>query len=213
MPNFKNVFCACNPVSMASSSKPPLKEKPKKDKAAKEKTLIWTPTMLKLFLDLLISYQRKYGREQGFSWVMLTTQFEEMTGQKCGPNTLKNKYAGMKEKWKDWKDLKHGETGLGWDYERGCINATDEWWERKCQVSNVLSWCCGYDHICFDTNLVCLRLSSAIKKYCIPVIGEGGISETEEVGGASRHRRRMGSDIRRYGGHGPPLCRAVYGSI
>ena len=119
---------------MSSASKPPVPDKGKKPKASKETPFQWTPTLMKQYLELLIGYQRKYGHDQGFSCVVLTRQFEEETGLKCGNNTLKNKHATMKERWKAWKELMHGETGLGWDYEKGCIKATDEWWERKCQV-------------------------------------------------------------------------------
>ncbi|CAO2840980.1 unnamed protein product [Amaranthus hypochondriacus] len=39
----------------------------------------------------------------------------------------------MRLKWMLWKNLKSKETGLGWDHEKGTVNASDEWWSLKIQ--------------------------------------------------------------------------------
>ena len=46
----------------------------------------------------------------------------------------------MRPKWMLWKNLKSKETGLGWEHKKGTVNASDEWWSAKIQVS--LFYCC-----------------------------------------------------------------------
>ncbi|XLU45858.1 hypothetical protein S245_040672, partial [Arachis hypogaea] len=37
--------------------------------------------------------------------------------------------------WKNWKQLKGNETGLGWDSTKKTIDASEEWWAKRLAVS------------------------------------------------------------------------------
>ena len=102
----------------------------------------WNDEVTVTFLDLLRDFQRSNGRNNCFNWKVLTPQFELKTSTQCQQNTLKNRYNTLKKLWKLWKTLKDSDTGLGWDYERNCIDASDEWWETKLAV-------CKYSKFCF----------------------------------------------------------------
>ena len=41
-----------------------------------------------------------------------------------------------KNDWRLWKQLKTLETGLGWNPVTGKIEASDEWWLKKIEVSS-----------------------------------------------------------------------------
>ena len=103
----------------------------------KEKGFVWDDELLRYFLGLIQQHKKRNGRGQAYSWLDLTTTFEESTKLKCGKDSLKNKLGNLKDKWKLWKLLKHGETGLGWDATKGCVTALDEWWTKKLQVQGV----------------------------------------------------------------------------
>jgi len=62
-------------------------------------------------------------------------EFQKKTNLTWSREQLKHKYDGLKVRWALWKKLKEKETGLGWDYEKGIIAASDEWWMKKIEVS------------------------------------------------------------------------------
>lgn len=46
---------------------------------------------------------------------------------------IKNHWDNTKAEWKVWNKLKEKETGLGWDYVKNTIAASDEWWDEYMQ--------------------------------------------------------------------------------
>lgn len=108
---------------------------PKNKSSTKDFKFIWNEGLMKTFVDLLLDYQSTNGIDQPFSWVDIATQFEGKVGKRCDRDVVKNKFDHMKKLWKDWKDLKNGETGLGWDAEKGTITADSEWWDNKIKVN------------------------------------------------------------------------------
>ncbi|XP_059627483.1 L10-interacting MYB domain-containing protein-like [Cornus florida] len=48
---------------------------------------------------------------------------------------MKNHWDSTKSEWKIWYKLKREETGLGWDYEKDTVVASDDWWVNYLQVN------------------------------------------------------------------------------
>ncbi|KAK8956663.1 hypothetical protein KSP39_PZI000517 [Platanthera zijinensis] len=67
-------------------------------------------------------------------WKNLVTKFKERTGLLYDRAQLKNKWDQLKREWKLWRELKKGETGLGWDPIKKTIDASDEWWQERIQM-------------------------------------------------------------------------------
>ncbi|KAK8951047.1 Protein FAR1-RELATED SEQUENCE 4 [Platanthera zijinensis] len=77
-------------------------------------------------------------------WKNLIAGFKERTGKNYDRMQMKNKWDHLKKDWKLWKELKHGETGLGWDPEKRTIAASEEWWTEKVKVfPGVKKFRCG----------------------------------------------------------------------
>ncbi|KAB2606059.1 hypothetical protein D8674_005776 [Pyrus ussuriensis x Pyrus communis] len=53
---------------------------------------------------------------------------------------LKNKWDALKNEWKLWKELVGKETGLGWNSNKGTVDASEEWWNNKIQVYKQRIW-------------------------------------------------------------------------
>ena len=50
---------------------------------------------------------------------------------------FKNKQDHLRKQWKAWKECFERETGLGYDFITRKIEASDEWWTRKIEVSSL----------------------------------------------------------------------------
>ncbi|KAI0495679.1 hypothetical protein KFK09_021982 [Dendrobium nobile] len=68
-------------------------------------------------------------------WKNLLKNFNERTGRTYDRNQLKNKWDQLKKDWKHWKDLLRGETGIGWNPIKKTVDASNDWWNEKLQVS------------------------------------------------------------------------------
>lgn len=98
----------------------------------------WDSNEVMLFCDLCIKEIQLGNRPTThFSkdgWKNLITGFKERTGKAYDRTQMKNKWDHLKKDWKLWQELKHGETGLGWDPEKKTIAASEVWWEEKIKV-------------------------------------------------------------------------------
>ena len=83
-----------------------------------------------------LQYIEKYGHAQFFVWKEIQQEVEKKIGRQCGVNSCKYKYDTMKNDWRLWKQLKTSKTGLGWNPVIGKIEASDEWWLKKIEVSS-----------------------------------------------------------------------------
>ncbi|KAK8928505.1 hypothetical protein KSP39_PZI017440 [Platanthera zijinensis] len=67
-------------------------------------------------------------------WTNLMLNFQERTGKMYCRAQMKNKWDQLKKDWRLWRELKHGETCLGWNSTRKTIDASNEWWEKRLKV-------------------------------------------------------------------------------
>ncbi|KAL2907055.1 hypothetical protein RDABS01_005765 [Bienertia sinuspersici] len=66
------------------------------------------------------------------------------SGKKFKSN-CKHKYDTMRKDWRNWKDLKSSETGLGWNPVTGKIDASDELWQRKIKATGKNAFAASLD--------------------------------------------------------------------
>ena len=93
---------------------------------------------LNFFLDFCIKEVDDGHRPTTYldkvGYVNLITIMKKATGRDYTRPQLKNKWDGLKNEWKLWKQLKGKETGLGWNIKKNTIDATEDWWNSKLQV-------------------------------------------------------------------------------
>ncbi|KAM6563492.1 hypothetical protein CsatB_023490 [Cannabis sativa] len=66
-------------------------------------------------------------------YLNLITNMKKATERDYTKQQLKNKWDGLKNEWKLWKQLKGKEIGLGWNKQKNTIDATEDWWNSKLQ--------------------------------------------------------------------------------
>ncbi|XP_062089578.1 L10-interacting MYB domain-containing protein-like [Humulus lupulus] len=98
---------------------------------------IWNSESLNFFLDFCIKEVDDGHRPTTYldkvGYVNLITNMKKATGRDYTRPQLKNKWDGLKNEWKLWKQLKGKETGLGWNIKKNTIDATEDWWNSKLQ--------------------------------------------------------------------------------
>ncbi|KAK8990765.1 hypothetical protein V6N11_028726 [Hibiscus sabdariffa] len=98
----------------------------------------WDTRMTMIFCDLCIK-EILDGNRPGThfkkeAWIRIVNKFENETGKAYTQRQLKNRWDLMKREWKIWKKLKENDTGLGWNYTKRTIDASEEWWKSRLQV-------------------------------------------------------------------------------
>ncbi|KAH9617367.1 hypothetical protein KSS87_011205 [Heliosperma pusillum] len=68
-------------------------------------------------------------------WENVVRKFQLKTRRRYDYKQLKNKWESLKTYYKTWIQLIGPETGLGWDHEKGTIDADDIWWDEKIKVN------------------------------------------------------------------------------
>lgn len=97
----------------------------------------WTKELTYIFCDLCIQFAEKSKGKSGevisqkLSWGKIVPEFQREPQLPWDKQKLKNKLDNMKGPYSLWKQLKGRETGLGWDYNKGTIAASEEWWNSK----------------------------------------------------------------------------------
>ncbi|KAL3844290.1 hypothetical protein ACJIZ3_001693 [Penstemon smallii] len=99
----------------------------------------WDTRNTEVFITLCVG-EMTAGNRPGshfnrIGWENLVKKFAAITNRNYTKVQLKNKWDSLKKEWSQWKSLLRGETGLGWNQERGTVDATDEWWIRKIQAN------------------------------------------------------------------------------
>ncbi|XP_060970357.1 L10-interacting MYB domain-containing protein-like [Cannabis sativa] len=110
----------------------------KSDVAVPRGKAIWNSESVNFFLEFCIkevddghrptTYLDKIGYQN------LITNMKKATERDYTRAQLKNKWDGLKNEWKLWKQLKGKETGLGWSMQKNTIDATEDWWNSKLQT-------------------------------------------------------------------------------
>ncbi|XP_074285178.1 L10-interacting MYB domain-containing protein-like [Silene latifolia] len=67
-------------------------------------------------------------------WENVVNKFQRRTRRKYDQKQLKNKWESLKNQYKAWQQLIGSETGLGWDHNKGTVDADDAWWAEKEKV-------------------------------------------------------------------------------
>ncbi|KAG8367680.1 hypothetical protein BUALT_Bualt16G0098100 [Buddleja alternifolia] len=97
----------------------------------------WDPKTTEVFIKLCVE-ELQAGNRPGshfnrLGWENITRKFTSSTNRNYTRLQLKNKWDHLKKEWGIWKTLLRGESGLGWNTERGTVDQTPEWWQRKLQ--------------------------------------------------------------------------------
>ena len=61
--------------------------------------------------------------------------FKQKHKKNYGKPQLKNKWDTLKKEWRLWRELLKESTGIGWCPSKKTVDATEEWWAEKIQVS------------------------------------------------------------------------------
>ncbi|KAK8946628.1 hypothetical protein KSP39_PZI006928 [Platanthera zijinensis] len=99
----------------------------------------WETSHVLLFCDLcsrqidLGNRPTTHFNKEG--WGNLVKDFKDHTGLEYSRAQMKNKWDQLKRDWKLWRELKRGETGLGWNPTKRTIDASDDWWKERIEVS------------------------------------------------------------------------------
>ncbi|RYR39355.1 hypothetical protein Ahy_A09g044861 isoform B [Arachis hypogaea] len=95
----------------------------------------WNKNLVDIFCALCVK-SIEAGSKPGThfdtkSWKQLIAEFTKVTRKEYNRKQLRNKWDQLKVDWKNWKQLKGNETGLGWDSAKKTIDASEEWWAKK----------------------------------------------------------------------------------
>ena len=100
---------------------------------------IWDDDLTKIFCELCVKEVEAGNRPTTYlnskGWQNVTALFQASTGKNYGKSQLKNKWDTLKKDWRLWNDLLKKASGLGWCQRKKTIDASDEWWAQKVQVS------------------------------------------------------------------------------
>ncbi|GKD09393.1 Myb/SANT-like domain-containing protein [Tanacetum coccineum] len=92
----------------------------------------WTDQPVLTLCNFLIQHQNNNGRNKAYLWSQLQPEYEKIHNHKFNSKqALKSKYDSMRKQYTLWKQLKHGETGLGWNASTGALACSNDWWDRK----------------------------------------------------------------------------------
>jgi hypothetical protein len=98
----------------------------------------WDANAAKIFNEICMEQVLANNRPQGClnnkGYANLISQFNERTGRNYTHVQMKN----LKADFTTWKTLLFSVSGLGRDPKTGTIAASDDWWEEKIGVSNLV---------------------------------------------------------------------------
>ncbi|KAL3843751.1 hypothetical protein ACJIZ3_001154 [Penstemon smallii] len=110
-----------------------------KTRATESVKATWDNNTTEVFIHLCVQEMGSGNRPGSHfnknGWDNLVKKFSLSTNRKYTRIQLKNKWDTMKKEWSQWQSLLRGETGLGWDNNKGTVDAPPEWWHRKIQAN------------------------------------------------------------------------------
>lgn len=102
----------------------------------------WDNKNIEVFIKLYVKEVKAgyrphthFNREIG---IILQLFLDQRVGKNTNEPNLKNKWDCMKKDWGYWKAMLKGETGLGWNHKKQTIDASDDWWEKKIHVHELI---------------------------------------------------------------------------
>ncbi|XP_048447883.1 L10-interacting MYB domain-containing protein-like [Pyrus x bretschneideri] len=108
-----------------------------KEASSSNPTATWNGHNISIFCGLCIK-EVEAGHRPGThfdkeGYANIRANFKAETGHDYERKQLKNKWDTLKNEWKLWKELVGKETGLGWNSNKGTVDASEEWWNNKIQ--------------------------------------------------------------------------------
>ncbi|KAK9671101.1 hypothetical protein RND81_12G007200 [Saponaria officinalis] len=101
----------------------------------KKEKAIWDPLTTKIFCEVCAEEVHAGNRPNThfskIGWDNVVNKFQRRTKRKYDQKQLKNKWESLKNQYKAWNQLIGTETGLGWDHDKGTVDADDAWREEK----------------------------------------------------------------------------------
>jgi hypothetical protein len=102
----------------------------------------WDANAAKKFIEICVEQVLANNRLQDFlnnkGYANLISQFNERTGTNYTHVQMKNRWDALKADFTTWKTLLLSASGLGRDPKTGTIAASDDRWEEKIDVSNLV---------------------------------------------------------------------------
>jgi hypothetical protein len=89
-------------------------------------------------VEQVLANNRPQGCLNNKGYANLISQFNERTGRNYTHVHMKNRWDALKADFTTWKTLLLSASGLGRDPKTGIIAASDDWWEEKIDVSNLV---------------------------------------------------------------------------
>lgn len=114
-----------------------------------------TEYFVKACLDQVTKGQRNGTCFTKKGWQGNVSQFHEQSGLNYDKVQLKNRYDSLRKEWKVWYNLFGKVTGLGWNFEKNTVDASDEWWEKKELVCESQIFCLGYFYVYIYHSFIC----------------------------------------------------------
>lgn len=101
---------------------------------------VWTDEFTLAFCEICVKEvdagNRPTTHLNSKGWDNVIANFKERTQKDYDKHKLKNKWDTLKKEWRLWTELLKNTTGLGWCPIRKTVDATEEWWNEKIQVSS-----------------------------------------------------------------------------
>ncbi|XP_038719947.1 uncharacterized protein LOC120012576 [Tripterygium wilfordii] len=91
----------------------------------------WDIQTTKIFLDMLYEWRKKNAGQM--KWDKIADEFKVVSGKNCTMQKLKTKHDNMKQNWQLFNRLMTVETGLGFNFETGKVEATEDWCAARIQ--------------------------------------------------------------------------------